>query len=88
MHSRSEGPFFVIVDNRCCFKFLSVRRRAGSPGFGDFLPWKWPESVFLADQKKTGFCGRDWRVAFSNRFRVFVWTGKYDSKTLQVHVEF
>ena len=37
----------VAVDNHCRFKFLSVRRRAGSSLFADFLPWKCPESVFL-----------------------------------------
>ena len=29
-----------------------------------------------------------WRLAFSNRFRVFVWTGKCDSKSLRVDVDF
>ena len=48
--TRTRGTrrsIFATVDNHYCFKFLSVRRRAGSPWFADFLPWKWPESVFL-----------------------------------------
>ena len=38
----------VTVDDRYCFKFLRLRRRAGSPRFADFLLWLWSESVFLA----------------------------------------
>ena len=31
--------------------------RAGSPFFADFLPWKWPESVFLVLTKRKADSG-------------------------------
>ena len=44
---------FVTVDNRCRFKFLSVRRRAGSP---------------CANQKKSGLWESDWWTRGSKLF--------------------
>ena len=34
-----------------------MRRRAVSPLFADFLPWKWPESVFLVLNKRKADSG-------------------------------
>ena len=40
-------PNVVTVDDRYCFKFLKMGRRARRPWFAHFLLWLWPESVFL-----------------------------------------
>ena len=52
---------FVTDGNHCCFRLLSLRRRAGSPWFTDFLGWKQPElSIPAAGQKDRGLWGREW----------------------------
>ena len=43
---------FVTISNHYCFKLLSLRRRAGSPWFTDFLVWNQPEVIIL---------GADWK---------------------------
>ena len=40
--SRGNGLNVVAIDDRFCIKFLKTRRRAGSPGFANFLLWLWP----------------------------------------------
>ena len=51
---------FVTVGNHYCFKLLSLRRRAVSPWFTDFLVWNQPElSIPAAGQKDRGLWGRE-----------------------------
>ena len=51
--SQSRECYNVLTaDNRYCFKFLRMCRRNGSAWFADFLPWLWPESVFLVLTKR------------------------------------
>ena len=58
--TQALGTRLVTVGNHFCFKLLSLRRRAGSPWFTDFLVWNQPElSILAAGQKDRGLWGRE-----------------------------